>query len=36
MRILTKRPVLFLWAIALAMFVAKAGGHHGGRGFHQW
>jgi hypothetical protein len=34
MRFLTKRPVLFLWAIALAMFVA--GGHHGGRGFHQW
>jgi len=35
MKFLTRRPTLLLWAIALAMFVAKAGGHHG-HGFHQW
>jgi hypothetical protein len=36
MRYLTRRPTLFLWVAALAMFLARAGGHHGGHGFHQW
>ena len=32
MKFFAKRPTLFLWAIMLAMFLAKA--HHG-RGFHR-
>ncbi len=35
MKILSKRPALFMWAVALAMLAAHTG-HHGGRGFHQW
>jgi hypothetical protein len=35
MKYLIKRPALFLWVAALAMFFARAG-HHGGHGFHQW
>jgi hypothetical protein len=33
MKHLMKRPSLFVWAAALAMFFARA---HGGHGFHQW
>jgi hypothetical protein len=36
MKYLMTRPSLFVWAVALAMFFARAGGHHGGHGFHQW
>jgi hypothetical protein len=35
MKILAKRPALYLWAVALAMLAAHAH-HFGGRGFHQW
>jgi hypothetical protein len=34
MRILARRPALFLWATAIAMFLAHAHSH--GRGFHEW
>jgi hypothetical protein len=33
MMFFAKRPMLFLWAIVLAMLLARA---HGGHGFHQW
>ena len=36
MRVLTKRPVLFLWATAVALFLAHVSHHGGGRGFHEW
>jgi hypothetical protein len=36
MRLLTKRPTLFLWATAVALFLAHASHHGGGRGFHEW
>jgi len=36
MRLLTKRPALFLWATAVALFLAHAAHHGGGRGFHEW
>ena len=35
MKVLVKRPALFVWAVALAMFLARVGPHHG-HGFHQW
>ena len=36
MRILTKRPILFLWVTAAAMFLAQVTHHRGGKGFHEW
>jgi hypothetical protein len=36
MSLLTKRPTLFLWATAVALFLAHASHHGGGRGFHEW
>jgi hypothetical protein len=35
MRLLSKRPVLFMWATAVALFLAHVH-HHGPRGFHEW
>jgi hypothetical protein len=36
MKFLTRRPVVFLWAMSLALFLAQAHHHRGGRGFHEW
>jgi hypothetical protein len=36
MTFFAKRPTLFLWAIALAILLARVSGHKHGHGFHQW
>jgi hypothetical protein len=36
MKLLTKRPTLFLWATSVALFLAQVSHHRGGRGFHEW
>jgi hypothetical protein len=36
MRILAKRPMLLMWATAVAIFLAQAHHARGGRGFHEW
>jgi hypothetical protein len=38
MRLLTKRPMLFVWVTSAALFLAHVSHHvHGAtRGFHEW
>ena len=31
-----RRPALLAAVATLALFVARFGGHYGGRGFHHW
>ncbi len=36
MKLLSKRPVLFVWATTVALFLAHVGHHGVTRGFHEW
>jgi hypothetical protein len=36
MRLLSKRPMLFVWATTAALFLAHASHHGWTRGFHEW
>jgi hypothetical protein len=36
MKLLSKRPMLFIWVTTVALFLAHAQHSGGTRGFHEW